>query len=55
MNENKAHKRIKKAAKKARRKAEARNKIRMEIVRTCGSAGSFLLAAMSFLHAYHFI
>jgi hypothetical protein len=53
--EDKARKRIKKAAKKARRKAEARNKIRMEVVRTCGSAGSFMLAALGFLHAYHFI
>lgn len=51
MEEKKARKR----AKKARRRAEAATKVRMEVVRTCGSAGSFLLAALGFLHAYKFI
>lgn len=48
-------KRAKREAKKAARKAEARTKTRMEIVRTLGSAGSFLLGAAAFLRAYQII
>jgi hypothetical protein len=53
--EKQARKQRKKEAKKARLKSEARTKVRMEIIRTCGSAGSFVLAALGFLHAYHFV
>lgn len=48
-------KRIKREAKKATRKAEARTKVRMEVVRTFGSAGSFMLGAVAFLRAYQII
>lgn len=51
----KEKKRAKREEKKALRKAQALTKTRMEVVRTLGSAGSFILGTLAFLRAYNFI